>query len=272
MIETTTSKQFGVSKKSAALPTGTHSHLWISGKLNLAGRSQMNLLARDVAKMIDHSLLRPTIANHEVEAGCALALNYRVASVCVKPAHVELARSLLGGSDVMVGTVCSFPHGNSLTAVKIEEALQALAQGAREIDMVVNIGAVLSEDWLLVETDIGAMTETIHKYGGLIKIIFENCYLEDQHKLELCRICDVVGVDWVKTSTGFGQRDGRFYGATDSDLTLMRQNVSERVQVKAAGGIRTLKRLLEVRNLGCSRVGATATEAMMQEALSTLPG
>ena len=225
----------------------------------------------DVTKMIDHSLLKPTVTKTDVETGCALARKYGVASVCAKPVHVQLAQSMLEGSDVAVSAVCGFPHGNSLTTIKVMEARQAVAEGATEIDMVVNIGAVLSEDWLVVEADIRAMTEEIHRCGGLIKVIFENCYLEDEHKIRLCRICDAINVDWVKTSTGFGAREGRFYGATDHDLRLMRANVSERVQVKAAGGVRTLKRLLEMRSLGCTRVGATATEVIMLEALRTLP-
>lgn len=230
----------------------------------------MTLSPNDVAKMIDHSLLNPTITDSDVRAGCALARKYGVASACVKPVHVTLAKRLLNSSDVAVGTVCGFPHGNSTTAVKVEEAHHALAQGATEIDMVVNIGAVLSGEWEAVETDIQAVTETVHGGNGRIKVIFENCYLEDDHKRQLCRICDSVNVDWVKTSTGFGQREGVFYGATDHDLRLMRESVSGRVQVKAAGGVKTLKRLLEVRELGCTRVGVTSTEAIMEEALRSL--
>ena len=231
----------------------------------------MSISVADVAKMIDHSLLKPTVTDADVELGCALARKYDVASVCVKPVHVQLACRELVGSNVVVSAVCGFPHGNSLTAIKAMEAQRAMAEGATEIDTVVNIGAVLSEDWQVVEADIRAMTETVHAGGGLIKVIFENCYLEDSHKIRLCRICDAANVDWVKTSTGFGAREGRFYGATDHDLQLMRANVSERVQLKAAGGVRTLERLLEVRELGCTRAGATATEAIMLEALRTLP-
>lgn len=226
----------------------------------------------EIAKMIDHSLLKPTITSGDVEAGCELAKRYCVAAVCVKPVHVALARSLLQDTDVAISAVCGFPHGNSLTEVKAEEGWRAMAQGATEIDAVVNIGAVLSEDWQTVEADIRALTETVHQGGARIKVIFENCYLEDEHKRRLCRICDSAGVDWVKTSTGFGQRDGVYYGATDDDLRLMRKHTSSRVQLKAAGGIRSLQRLLEVRELGCSRVGATATETIMEEALRSLPG
>lgn len=228
----------------------------------------MPITPNDIAQMIDHSLLGPTVNDTDVEIGCEIALRYPVASVCVKPYHVALATRYLSGTNVAVGTVCSFPHGNSLTAIKRQEALQAIDEGAVEIDMVVNIGAVLSEDWGLVEKDIGAVTELVHAHRGLIKVIFENCYLEDFHKVKLCQICDAVEADWVKTSTGFGSREGRFYGATDQDLKLMRQNVSDRVQLKAAGGVKNLQRLLEVRDLGCTRVGATATVAIMQEAFA----
>lgn len=227
--------------------------------------------AREVAKMIDHSLLRPTITDGDVRAGCELAARYLVASVCVKPAHVQLACGLLAGIDVLVGTVVGFPHGGSTTATKVAEAEEALEKGATEIDMVVNIGAVLSGDWDLVGGEIEALCQAVHRRDGYLKVIFENCYLEEEQKIRLCRICDAAGVDWVKTSTGFGQREGRFYGATDADLRLMRAHVSSRVQVKAAGGVRDLDRLLEVRALGCSRVGATATEAIMEAARASLP-
>ena len=231
----------------------------------------MSISVTDVAKMIDHSLLKPTVTNFDVETGCALARKYDVASVCVKPVHAQLAWGMLAGSRVVVSAVCGFPHGNSLTAIKVMEVQQAMAEGATEIDTVVNIGAVLSDDWQVVEADVKAVTEAVHAGGGLIKVIFENCYLEDRHKIRLCHICDAANVDWLKTSTGFGTREGRFYGATDHDLRLMRANVSERIQLKAAGGVRTLERLLEVRDLGCTRAGATATEAIMLEALRTLP-
>jgi deoxyribose-phosphate aldolase len=227
--------------------------------------------AREVAKMIDHSLLRPTITDGDVQAGCELAGRYLVASVCVKPAHVKMASGLLAGVGVLVGSVVGFPHGGSTTPIKMAEAADAVDSGATEIDMVVNIGAVLSGAWDLVAAEIEAICEAIHSRDGYLKVIFENCYLEDEQKIHLCRICDTAGMDWVKTSTGFGQREGCFYGATDADLRLMRAHVSPRVQVKAAGGVRDLSRLLEVRAVGCSRVGATSTEAIMEEAQASLP-
>ena len=230
----------------------------------------MTISSNDVAQMIDHSLLHPTVSNQQLENGCQIARKYKVASVCVKPHHVALAAHYLNGSNVAVGTVCGFPHGNSLTAVKNKEAREAICQGASEIDMVVNIGAVLSEEWELIKKEISILTESVHEQNGLIKVIFENCYLEDFHKIELCRICDNIGVDWIKTSTGFGQKEGRFYGATDDDLILMRSHITKKVQLKAAGGIKNLDRLLEVRALGCTRVGATATETIMNEAIRTL--
>jgi deoxyribose-phosphate aldolase len=213
---------------------------------------------RDIAKMLDHSLLQQVLTDADLEAGCLLARNFDLASVCIKPYAVPLARTILAGTTVAVGTVIGFPHGGNLTAIKVDEAERALADGATELDMVVNIGKVLSKDEAFVSADIRAVVEVAHRRKALVKVIFENCFLKDEHKEWLCRICGEVGADFVKTSTGYG--DG---GATDHDLKLMRRCSPPQVQVKAAGGVRTLERLLEVRALGVTRVGATATKAIL---------
>ncbi len=218
-----------------------------------------------VAKMLDHSLLQPVLTDAELDEGCRLARAYDVASVCIKPYTVRRAAELLAGSTVAVGTTIGFPHGGHLTKVKVAEAEAALADGARELDMVVNIGKVLSGDWIFVAEDIRAVVEAAHRGGALVKVIFENCFLRQEHKEQLCRVCGEVGADFVKTSTGYG--DG---GATDEDLILMRRCSPPRVQVKAAGGVRSYDRLLAVRALGVTRVGATATKAILDECKARL--
>jgi deoxyribose-phosphate aldolase len=214
----------------------------------------------DIARMIDHSLLQPVLTDQELEQGSQLARSYQVASVCIKPYAVRRATEWLTGSGVAVGTTIGFPHGGHTTAVKKFEAEQALADGARELDMVVNIGKVLSRDWGYVARDIQAVIETAHGKGTLVKVIFENCFLADDHKEQLCRICGELMADFVKTSTGYGDQ-----GATDDDLRLMRRCSPPQVRIKAAGGIRTLDRLLAVRSLGVARVGATATRVILDE-------
>lgn len=227
---------------------------------------------RSVAKMIDHSLLHPMLTDQELRQGCAVALRCDVASVCIKPYAVPLAREMLSGSDVKVGTVIGFPHGNSRVDVKIREAELAIADGAEEFDLAVNIGKVLSGDWDYVSREVGELNEVVVGQGGLLKVIFENDYLEeDEDKRRLCRVCSQHQVAFVKTSTGYGfvKRENGLYsyeGATDEDLSLMRAECPDSVQVKAAGGVRTLDDLLRVRALGVTRVGATATEAILQEA------
>jgi deoxyribose-phosphate aldolase len=218
-----------------------------------------------VARMIDHSLLQPTLTDADLEQGCRLAREYDVASVCIKSYAVRLAAGLLAGSTVAVGTTIGFPHGGHPTTIKVDETDQALDDGAVELDMVVNIGKVLSRDWTYVAADIRAVVESAHRRRALVKVIFENCFLKDEHKEQLCRICGEVGADFVKTSTGYG--DG---GATDDDLRLMRRCSPPQVQVKAAGGVRTFERLLAVRALGVSRVGATATRAILDECRARL--
>jgi deoxyribose-phosphate aldolase len=225
----------------------------------------------ELAKMIDHSLLHPTMTDAELEAGCKVAAQYQVASVCIKPYAVKQAVQWLRGSGVLVGAVIGFPHGNSTTESKRYETQLACQDGAAEIDMVINIGKALSGDWDYVQADVQAVCDEAHKHGAQVKVIFENDYLRsDEIKIKLCQLCERAGADWVKTSSGYGfvkQPDGsyNYQGATVHDLTLMRANVSAKVQVKAAGGVRDLDGLIQVRALGGSRCGATATAAMLED-------
>ena len=219
-----------------------------------------------LAKMIDHSLLQQTLIDADLEQGCRVARDYNVASVCIKPYAVRQATAWLAGTTVAVGTTVGFPHGGHSTAIKVAETRQALADGASELDMVVNIGKVLGKDWRYVAEDVRAVVTVAHAEGALVKVIFENCFLADEHKEQLCRTCAEVGADFVKTSTGYGTS-----GATDDDLRLMRRCSPPHVQVKAAGGVRTLDRLLAVRALGVTRVGATATKAILDEAKARFP-
>jgi len=215
----------------------------------------------DVAKMIDHSLLNPVLTTPELESGIALARLYDVASVCILPYYLRRAADLLQGSDVRASTTVGFPHGGHTTAIKVAEAKQALADGGEELDMVVNISKVLSGDWDYVTSDIRAVVEVTHAARQKVKVIFENCYLTDDQKIRLCEICSELNADWVKTSTGYGTG-----GATHADLRLMRQHAAPHVQVKAAGGVRDLDAQLEVRALGVTRIGATRTASMLEDA------
>lgn len=226
---------------------------------------------KSLAKMIDHSLLHPTMTDDVIAAGCELAKKYDVATACVKPYAIPLAKDILEDSDVGVCAVIAFPHGNSNIAIKIQEAEDAILDGAGEIDMVVNIGKVLSGDWEYVSEEIRAINETVAERGAILKVIFENDYLEDHHIIRLCEICSEHEVAFVKTSTGYGfvkQTNGMYSyaGATDHHLQLMREHCPPNVEVKAAGGVRTLDDLLRVRELGVTRIGATATAAILDEA------
>jgi deoxyribose-phosphate aldolase len=215
---------------------------------------------RDIAKAIDHSLLRPELDDAFVEDGCRLALEYDVASVCVRPVDVARAREILAGSDVAVGTVIGFPHGSHRTETKVFEALQALADGATELDMVIDIGALKSGRDADVQADIAAVVALAHKNGAIVKVIFENAYLSDEEKVRACQAAEAAGADFVKTSTGFAAS-----GATHEDLALMRRSVSPHVQVKAAGGVRSLDALVAVMELGVSRAGATQTRVILDD-------
>jgi deoxyribose-phosphate aldolase len=214
----------------------------------------------DIAKMIDHSLLNPALTVPELEAGCQLALSYEVASVCILPYYADRCAALLVGSTVQPSTTIGFPHGGHTTAVKLAEVTQGLKDGATELDMVINISQVRSGLWNYVEHEILLLTEATHAAGAKIKVIFENAYHDDAAKIRLCEISGGIGVDWVKTSTGYASS-----GATLADLQLMRRHSPPSVQVKAAGGIRTLDALLEVRAIGVSRVGATRTAEMLDQ-------
>jgi deoxyribose-phosphate aldolase len=218
--------------------------------------------AKDIALMIDHSLLRPELTVKDVEEGCKIAEKYGAVSVCVKPADVALSAKILKGTKVLVTTVIGFPHGSSTTQTKVFETEQAINDGAVEVDMVLNYGRLLSGEYDYVEKDVKAVVETAHKSNVLVKVIFENCFLTDELKVEACKICERAGADFVKTSTGFGTG-----GATIPDLKLMRANCPPHMRVKAAGGVRTLDSALEVRSVGVARFGATATIAIMDEAI-----
>ena len=220
----------------------------------------MDYTYTQIAKMIDHSLLNPTLTIEELERGLQVALDYDVASVCIMPYYLKRCAEMLAGSTVRASTTIGFPHGGHTTAVKVAEAQRALADGGEELDMVANISQVLSGDWDYVREDIRAVIDVTHAAGQKVKVIFENCYLDDAQKVRLCEICGELGTDWVKTSTGYG-----IGGATDADLKLMRTHSPPNVQVKAAGGVRTLDRLLEVRALGVTRAGASRTTTILDE-------
>ncbi len=220
----------------------------------------MNYTYQDIAKMIDHSLLNPTLTVDDLERGIRLALDYDVASVCIMPFYLKRCAEALRGSHVKASTTIGFPHGGHTTAIKLAEARQALADGCQELDMVVNISRVLSGDWGYVQEDLQCVIDAAHGAGQKVKVIFENCYLNEHQKIRLCEICGELRADWVKTSTGYGTG-----GATLEDLALMRRHSPDYVQVKAAGGVRDLDTLLEVRALGVTRVGATRTAAILDE-------
>lgn len=220
----------------------------------------MDYTYADIAKMIDHSLLNPTLTDRQLEEGCRLAGDYDVASVCILPYYLKRCAEILAGSTVKASTTIGFPHGGHATVVKVAETLQALRDGGQELDMVVNISKVLSGDWDYVHGDLAAVIEPTHAHGQKVKVIFENCYLNDDQKIRLCEICTSLGADWVKTSTGYGTG-----GATMEDLRLMRARCPDHVQVKAAGGVRDLDTLLEVRRIGVTRAGATRTAEILDE-------
>ena len=229
-------------------------------------------LVRELAKMIDHSILNPTMTDADLKRECEIAKKYDVASVCVKPYAVKIAIEQLSGTKVEVGCVIGFPHGNSSTKVKVFEAEQACNDGATEIDMVINIGKALGGDWDYIENEIKAVTDTCHKNKSILKVIFETDYVtKTGEKIRLCEICTRVGADFVKTSTGYGyvkqpNGDYNYKGATIADIELMRKHSGPKVQVKCAGGVRTLDDLLKMKAAGATRSGATATIAILEAA------
>ncbi|KAJ8109306.1 hypothetical protein OPT61_g7555 [Boeremia exigua] len=235
--------------------------------------NMITVTLNDIAKMIDHSLLHPSMTDADIVAGLTIARDYDVATACVKPYLIPIAKRVLEGTNVLVCPVIGFPHGNSTTEVKVFEATRAAEEGGKEIDMVINIGRALGGDWQYVAEEIRRINEAVVSRGAILKVIFENDFLQEQHIIQLCQICSDIGVAFIKTSTGYGfvkQPNGLgFYtyaGATVPHLKLMRQYSKPGVQVKAAGGVRTLDDLLHVRSLGVSRIGATATVSIMEEA------
>ncbi|HEY3372574.1 MAG TPA: deoxyribose-phosphate aldolase [Prolixibacteraceae bacterium] len=232
----------------------------------------MNETVYQLAKMIDHSILHPTMTDEDLKRECGVARTYDVASVCVKPYAVKQAVELLKGTDVLVGCVIGFPSGNSAIAVKVFEAKTACKDGAVEIDMVINIGKAILGDWAYITEEIKSVTDACHQQGAIVKVIFETDYVTREADItQLCQICTQVGADYVKTSSGFGfvkqaNGDYNYVGATIPILELMKRSVGPKVKVKAAGGVRTLDQLLAVQAVGCSRCGATATITMMEDA------
>ncbi len=218
--------------------------------------------AKDIANMLDHSLLKPEMTRQTVREGCETARRYGTASVCVKPCDLPVAAEVLAGTGVKLSTVIGFPHGANRTDVKVFEAERAMDDGAVELDMVLNIGRLISGDLDLVEADVRAVVEAAHRRGVIVKVIFENAYLDEEQKRAACAVCTRAGADFVKTSTGFAPS-----GATIDDLRLMRASCPAHVAVKAAGGVRTLDAVLACRAVGCTRCGATATQAIVEEAL-----
>lgn len=228
---------------------------------------------QELAKMIDHSILQPVHTDEYLNQQCEVAKKYNVASVCVKPYAVKMAKEWLKGSEVEVGCVIGFPHGNSATEVKVFETEVACRDGAVEIDMVINIAKALEGKWDYVENEIREVTEACHKHNAIVKVIFETDYVtKTEDKIRLCEICTKVGADFVKTSTGYGyvkqaSGDFNYKGATVADIELMRKHSGPGVQVKSAGGVRTLDDLLKMKAAGATRSGATATEAILEEAV-----
>lgn len=228
------------------------------------------MTAQELAKYIDHSLLHPTMTDEDLKAGLEVALKYRTATVCIKPYAVKYAASVLKDSGVGVCTVIGFPHGSNTTDLKVIETIEACRNGATEIDMVVNVGKVLGGDWDYVEQEIEQINNACFEHNAILKVIFENDYLNDEQKIKLCEICSKLHVAFVKTSTGYGyvkQDNGMFLtkGATLPDLILMRKHSAPTVQLKAAGGIRNLKDMLAAIEVGATRIGATATVAIIEE-------
>ena len=233
----------------------------------------MNEVVYKLAKMIDHSILHPTLTDDDLKRECEVARKYDVASVCVKPYAVKQASKLLNGSDVLVGCVIGFPAGNSTIAVKVFEAENACKDGAVEIDMVINIGKALHSDWVYITEEIKSVTDTCHQHGAIVKVIFETDYVTNETDItKLCQICTEVGADYVKTSSGFGfvkqaNGDYNYKGATIPVLKLMKKSVGPNVKIKAAGGVRTLDQLIAVQAAGCTRCGATATSTIIEDAI-----
>lgn len=216
-----------------------------------------------VAKTIDHSILKPDFTYADVAAGAELALKYNTASYCIRPMDVAEAARVLAGSTVNVCTVIGFPHGSTTTATKVFETQDAIDNGAVEIDMVINISALLSEDYDYVEQDIRAVTSAAHARGASVKVIFETAYLNDAQIIKACELTELAGADYVKTSTGFASE-----GATTHNVKLMKQTVGDRLKVKSSGGVRTLDQLIDYMDIGVTRSGCSATAQVLEEFIS----
>ncbi len=225
----------------------------------------MMLTPKDIAQMLDHSTLQPWLTDEDIRRGCETALKYGTASVCARPCDVPILAEMLRGSGVKVCTVIGFPHGTNETAVKLAESELALKEGCEELDMVLNIGKLKLGDDAYVENEIRMLADAAHAAGAILKVILETCYLNDEQKKTACRLSEAAGADFVKTSTGYGSA-----GATVADVKLMRERVSQKVCVKASGGIRTLDMVLACRNAGAVRCGVSATVKIMEEAKARL--
>jgi deoxyribose-phosphate aldolase len=221
------------------------------------------ITSMDIAKMIDHALLKPNLTEEQIRLGCRIARKYGTASVCVRPCDVAIAKSELEGSGVLVSTVIGFPHGTNKIKIKVLEAEEAMKDGAVELDMVLNIGKLLSGDFNYVKSEVRAVVDAAHNNGAIVKVILENCYLTDELITIACKLCEEACADYVKTSTGFGSE-----GALVEDIKLMRKACSEKVKIKASGGIKTLQDVLAARAAGADRIGASATEEIMEAAIS----
>jgi deoxyribose-phosphate aldolase len=247
-------------------------HFISDGEESGSMKDKTMITVNDIAKMIDHSILHPIFTDDDLKNNCEIAKEYHVATVCVKPYHTRMAADMLRGSDVAVCTVIGFPHGNSTIDIKAAETLQVIKDGAVEIDMVINIGKVLQADWNYIEKELKTIHGICLNNKALLKVIFETDYVSrDEEKIKLCELCSTNIIDFVKTSTGYGfvkGNDGRYSytGATEHDIILMRKYCAPCVQIKAAGGIRTLEQILRMRELGVTRVGATATVTILEEA------
>ena len=216
-----------------------------------------------VAKTIDHSILKPDFTYSDVEAGAALALKFNTASYCIRPMDVAAAAKALAGSTVNICTVIGFPHGSVTSATKVFETNDAIANGATEIDMVLNVSALLSGDFAYVEKDIKGVVEAAHSKGASVKVIFETAYLNDEQIIKACELTEAAGADYVKTSTGFASE-----GATTHNVALMKKTVGDRLKVKSSGGVRTLDQLIDYMDIGVTRSGCSATAQVLEEFVS----
>lgn len=216
-----------------------------------------------VAKTIDHSILKPDFVYVDVAAGADLALKYNTASYCIRPMDVTAAAKALAGSTVNVCTVIGFPHGSTTSATKVFETKDAIANGATEIDMVINVSALLSGDFDYVEQDIRGVVEVAHAKGASVKVIFETAFLNDEQIIKACELTERAGADYVKTSTGFASE-----GATTHNVALMKKTVGNRLKVKSSGGVRTLDQLIDYMDLGVTRSGCSATAQVLEEFIS----